>query len=61
MPTKVRYLRLEHEPGLEFDFFLAEKLGKMVDEIRDMPMDHWVTWLMYYGRRAQAEEMASKR
>jgi hypothetical protein len=43
---------------VEFEFFLAEKLGKMVDEIRSMQHIDWVRWTIYYGRKAQRQEMA---
>lgn len=51
---------METDPTLEFEFFLAEKLGGMtVAELRErMGNDEFVQWSVYYGRRAQRDEIA---
>jgi len=46
---------------MEFDFYLAEKLGKMVEEIRSMPNADYVRWGVYVGRKAQRQELAAKK
>jgi hypothetical protein len=49
---------LATEPGIEFDFFLAEKLRMTVAELRArMSNDEHVHWRMYYARRAQELEL----
>lgn len=59
MPTKAAYLAFENEPGLEFDYFLATKLGGTVGELRDrMSNDEWGRWAIYYRRIQQAKELA---
>jgi hypothetical protein len=60
MPAKEAYKRLASNPELEFEFFLGEKLGKTVAEIRAIDNAEFVHWCMYYGRKAQQQELASK-
>lgn len=58
MPTKAAYLALEYEPGLEFEFYLAEKLKMTVGELRArMDQDEFTLWSMYYSRIAQRQEL----
>lgn len=61
MPTKAAWIEFETRPDLEFEFYLAEKLGKHVHEIREMPAVDFVRWSVYYGRSAQRQELASKK
>lgn len=61
MPRKATWLRFETDSSFHFDFYLAEKLGKTVDEIRRMPAEQWMQWSVYYGRRAQQQELANRR
>jgi hypothetical protein len=50
---------MENEPGFEFEFFLAQKLGMTVDRLRrDMGSEEFVGWAVYYGRKAQREQIA---
>lgn len=50
---------METEPDYLFDFYLAEKLGKTLDEVRRMPAHQWMEWGIYFGRKAQAKQMAA--
>lgn len=61
MPPKARYLEFESRPDLEFEFFLAQKLGRTVAELREMDNEEFMYWAMYYQRKAQREELAMKR
>ena len=56
------YLEMEHSPTLEFEHFLCSKLGGMtVEEMRErMSNEEFVRWSVYYGRKAQREELAMK-
>jgi hypothetical protein len=48
---------MENDPSLEFDHFLAEKLGKTVAEIRSMDNQEYMDWSVYYGRKAQRAQI----
>lgn len=61
MPTKATWIEFENDPAAEFEFYLAEKLGKFVDEIRAMPQRDFMRWGVYYGRKAQRQEMELKK
>lgn len=61
MPPKVIYLAMESDPTLEFDHFLAEKLGQTLATIEAMPVREYQRWVVYYGRRAQHDEIAAAR
>ena len=53
-PTKA----LESDPELEFEFYLASKLGMIVGEMRArMTNAEFVLWSRFYARKAQAEEL----
>lgn len=42
-----------------FDFYLAEKLRMPVAEMRHrLSAEEYMAWGIYYGRRAQAQELA---
>jgi hypothetical protein len=58
-PTKAAYLRLEHEPGLEFEFYLAAKVFHCsVAEMRErVGTDEFLLWAMYFSRIAQRREL----
>jgi hypothetical protein len=50
---------METEPEVEFEFFLAAKLGMTVAEMQDrMSGDEFMRWSVYYGRKAQRDELA---
>lgn len=50
---------METNPSLEFEHYLATKLAMTVAELRDrMSSAEFVSWGVYYGRRAQDEELA---
>lgn len=58
MPTRRRTKAFQTSPDLEFDFFLAEKLGMTVARLRaEMSNDEYVQWSVYYGRKAQRRQM----
>lgn len=61
MPTKAAYEAFDDDPSLEFDHMLTEKLGwRSVDEMRrGMSADEWLRWHVYYGRKAQRQELES--
>lgn len=50
---------METDPTLEFEFYLAQKLGRTVAELREMDQAEFVGWCVYYGRRAQREQLAT--
>lgn len=50
------------DPDLEFEFFLAEKLQMTVARMRgEMSTDEYVRWVIYYGRKAQRQQLAAQR
>lgn len=54
MPTKA----LAGEPGVEFDYFLADRLRMTVGDLRSrMSNVEYVHWQMYHSRRAQELEL----
>jgi lipopolysaccharide assembly outer membrane protein LptD (OstA) len=59
VPGKAAYLALENDPDLEFEFYLASKLGGMtVAEMRQrMGNDEYVLWTRFYMRKQQAQEL----
>lgn len=62
VPTKALWLRFETDPEFHFDFFLAEKLGCTVGEMRRrVSAEEWRAWAVYYARRAQRRELAALR
>jgi hypothetical protein len=61
VPGKAAYLALDGDPDLEFEFFLASKLGVMVADLRErMSMSEYVMWTRYYARKAQRDELAAR-
>jgi hypothetical protein len=55
MPTKA----FEANPDLEFEFFLAQKLGMTVAGMRhEMSAFEFGQWGIYYARIGQREELA---
>lgn len=53
---------MEADPDLEFEHFLAAELGMTVADMRArMSQDEYVRWGVYYGRKAQREELELKR
>lgn len=58
MPRKAAYLALETNPTLEFELFLAQKLGMTRDRLRtEMSNEEFLHWSVYYARKAQREEL----
>lgn len=49
---------METDPSLEFDHFLAQKLGMTAARLRvQMSNQEYVEWSVYFGRKAQREEL----
>lgn len=48
---------METDPELEFEYFLAEKLGRTIAELREMDAAEFVGWGIYYGRKAQRQQL----
>lgn len=52
------YQLLETTTEIEFEHYLAAKLGMTVARLRDeMPNSEFVSWSMYYSRIAQRQEL----
>lgn len=52
---------MEADPALEFELFLAQKLGMTRARLREeMSADEFVHWSVFYARKAQREELARK-
>jgi hypothetical protein len=48
------------ESELEFEYFLAEQLHMIVADMRrKMSNSEFVHWMVYFGRKAQAQELAN--
>lgn len=46
---------------LEFEFYLAEKLGMTVARLRrEMSTTEFMQWGVYFGRKAQRRELEAK-
>lgn len=62
VPGKATWIRFETDAGFFFDFFLAEKFGRTVAELRaGMSAEEWMQWGVYYARKAQQQELAAGR
>lgn len=48
---------METDPTLEFEFYLATKLGRTVAELRQMDQAEFGQWCVYYGRMAQRQQL----
>lgn len=58
MPRRRRWRPFEASPTLEFEFILAEKLGRTVAELRaGLGNDEFVQWGIFFARRNQREEL----
>ena len=50
------WLEFETDPELEFEFYLAQKLGKTVAQMRaEMNNEEFMRWAIFYGRKRQRE------
>lgn len=63
MPTKAAYRAFENkDDDLEFEFYLAQKLGMTVTRMRaEMTNLEYVHWGIFYARKAQRQELAMKK
>lgn len=62
MPTKAAYKAFETSPDLEFEFYLAQKLGMTTARLRaEMTNQEFVEWGIFYARKAQREELQTSR
>jgi hypothetical protein len=53
---------MEADPAIEFELFVAQKLGRTRDELRaTMSQSEYLDWCLFYARKAQREELAMKR
>jgi hypothetical protein len=53
---------MDASPDLEFEHFLAQKLSLTVSRLRrEMSNEEFVRWSAYYARKAQREELETKR
>lgn len=59
MPPKAMYLAMERDPSIEFDYFLARELKCTVAEVYRMDHLEYVGWCVYFGRKAQREQIAA--
>lgn len=60
MPRKATFKQME-TTDLEFEFFLAEQLHMTVTRLRrEMPAQEYMQWGVYFGRKAQKQELAAK-
>lgn len=60
MPRKAAYVALENDSELEFEFYLAQKLGMTVARMRrEMSNKEFVHWGMFYARKAQRQQLAT--
>ncbi len=58
---KATYLEME-QTELEFEFYLAERLHMTVDQLRRrMSQREFMQWSVYFGRKAQRQEMEAIR
>lgn len=56
------YLQFETSPDLEFDHYLAEKLGMLVADLRHrMTGQEYLGWSVYYQRKAQRAELDARK
>lgn len=52
------YQMMATTPELEFEFFLAEQLHMLVEDLRKrMSTSEFIGWWVYYGRLAQKKEL----
>lgn len=62
VPIRRHTKAFETDPSLEWEFFLATKLGMTVARLREeMTNEEFVYWCIYFGRKAQREELALKK
>jgi len=61
VPRKAAFLAFESGEADEFEFFLAEKLHRTVAELDEMDHAEYVRWVVYYGRKAQRQDIEAKK
>lgn len=61
MPTKAAYELFDAHPEVEFEFYLADRLGMTVARMREeMTFDEYVSWSIYHARIAQRRELEQR-
>lgn len=59
MPPKAAWIAFETNPDLEFDFYLAEKLGMTVADLRErLSGQEYLQWSVYFSRKANRQKLA---
>lgn len=62
MPTKAAYELFESSPDLEFEFYIADRLGCTLGELRErMPAGEYVQWWIFHSRWAQRKELEARK
>lgn len=62
MPAKAAYLELDANADIEFEHFLAAKLGMTVRRLRaEMSNAEFVRWNVYYARIAQQQQLEQRK
>lgn len=62
MPTRRRTKALASDDALEFEFYIADRLGMTVERMRrEMTEAEFLHWTMYHARKAQRAELEQKR
>lgn len=52
---------MEDDPSLEFEYYLADRLGMTVARLRaEMSNQEYIEWEMFHARKAQRQELAAK-
>lgn len=60
-PEKAKYYEMEEDGDVEWEFFIAQKLGMTVQEMCErMSNEEFEHWKIYFGRVAQKRELAIK-
>lgn len=59
-PGKAAWLALENDDDLAFSFYLAEKLGRTVEELGTMRHAEFVLWSRHFARHAQQQQLAER-
>lgn len=62
MPPRRHTKAFETSPDLEWEFYIADRLGRTVGEMREsMSADEFTRWVVFHQRKAQRHELAVRR